>query len=72
MMLSPSPIYRDIFAGPQPTYTNINSSKSKDNKFDTITVEVPDLVNLSIDESLRAGSKRNAGTLFFGELDRHL
>ena len=72
MMLSPSPFYRDIFAGPQPTYPNINSSKAKDKKFDSITVEVPDLVNLSIDESLRAGSKRNAGTLFFGELDRHL
>ena len=48
------------------------SNKIKDPKFDSISLETPDLVTSSIDASLRAGSKRNAGTLFYGESTRHL
>ncbi len=72
LKLTPSPFYRDIFDGPQPTYPNLKSTKVRDPKFDSIALETPDLVNDSIEASLKAGSKRNAGTLFFGELERHL
>lgn len=72
LKLSPNPLYRDIFDGPQPQYQSLPSNKVIDSKFDSISEEAPDLVNKAIDESLKAGAKRNAGILFFAKVDRHL
>lgn len=69
--LTPSPLYKDIYEG-KPTYKSVNQNIYRDPNFEDISLEMPDIVNKAIDESVRNGSIRNAGIFLFGENSRHL
>jgi PmbA protein len=69
--LTPSPLYHDIYEG-TPSYKQINESTYRDSKFDSISQDMPDIVNNAIDESKRHGALRNAGIFLYGENERHL